>query len=219
MKKLRKDLENVIPDTNREVMAEICAPKPNPASQAETYYSTNLGPRVVRNLIFKMGSERIEISYGWMVLERLRMGRYWTAPRLASAGLIDQKYRTQCPCCLENTKEDELHYLLECKTWNKERTFFLGDIEAYNELFPAGLSIKAKLMVLLSIAVDPLKTAVFARFTAMELELAIVDMLDESHYEWRAHVVTMVARYLSRTNLRRFSLMEFQALSGQVAAP
>ena len=134
LKKLRKDLENVIPDTNREVMAEICAPKPNPASQAETYYSTNLGPRVVRNLIFKMGSERIEISYGWMVLERLRMGRYWTAPRLASAGLIDQKYRTQCPCCLENTKEDELHYLLECKTWNKERRLFLGDIEAYKIL-------------------------------------------------------------------------------------
>ncbi|PVU98889.1 hypothetical protein BB560_005592, partial [Smittium megazygosporum] len=52
---------------------------------------------------------------------KIRMGCYWTAQRLAKAGLIPKMYIERCPFCNKNTPETIEHMLIECFRWNSIR--------------------------------------------------------------------------------------------------
>ncbi|PVU97403.1 hypothetical protein BB560_005743, partial [Smittium megazygosporum] len=52
---------------------------------------------------------------------KIRMGCYWTAQRLAKAGLISKMYIERCPFCNKNAPETIEHMLIECFRWNSIR--------------------------------------------------------------------------------------------------
>ena len=52
---------------------------------------------------------------------RVRVGGFWTAQRLAQAGLIDRRYREWCPFCRAHVPETVRHMLLECRQWQIQR--------------------------------------------------------------------------------------------------
>ncbi|PVU91683.1 hypothetical protein BB560_006108, partial [Smittium megazygosporum] len=61
------------------------------------------------------------IKLGLQDIGKIRMGCYWTAQRLAKAGLIPKKYIERCPFCNKNTPETIEHMLIECFRWNSIR--------------------------------------------------------------------------------------------------
>lgn len=48
------------------------------------------------------------------LVARMRVGGFWTARRLAVAGLIDSEWRNRCPCCRDPVPETLSHFLLYC---------------------------------------------------------------------------------------------------------
>ncbi|PVV02132.1 hypothetical protein BB560_003423, partial [Smittium megazygosporum] len=61
------------------------------------------------------------IKLGLQDIGKIRMGCYWTAQRLAKAGLIPKMYIERCPFCNKNTPETIEHMLIECFRWNSIR--------------------------------------------------------------------------------------------------
>ncbi|PVU88374.1 hypothetical protein BB560_006376 [Smittium megazygosporum] len=59
-----------------------------------------------------------DIKLGLQDIGKIRMGCYWTAQRLAKAGLIPKMYIERCPFCNKNTPETIEHMLIECFRWN-----------------------------------------------------------------------------------------------------
>ncbi|PVV01809.1 hypothetical protein BB560_003759, partial [Smittium megazygosporum] len=62
-----------------------------------------------------------EIKLGLQDIGKIRIGCYWTAQRLAKAGLIPKIYIERCPFCNKNTPETIEHMLIECFRWNSMR--------------------------------------------------------------------------------------------------
>ncbi|PVV02563.1 hypothetical protein BB560_002980, partial [Smittium megazygosporum] len=62
-----------------------------------------------------------DIKLGLQDIGKIRMGCYWTAQRLAKAGLIPKMYIERCPFCNKNTPETIEHMLIECFRWNSIR--------------------------------------------------------------------------------------------------
>ncbi|PVU86607.1 hypothetical protein BB560_006641 [Smittium megazygosporum] len=62
-----------------------------------------------------------DIKLGLQGIGKIRMGCYWTAQRLAKAGLIPKMYIERCPFCNKNTPETIEHMLIECFRWNSIR--------------------------------------------------------------------------------------------------
>ncbi|PVV01494.1 hypothetical protein BB560_004079, partial [Smittium megazygosporum] len=62
-----------------------------------------------------------DIKLGHQDIGKIRMGCYWTAQRLAKAGLIPKMYIERCPFCNKNTPETIEHMLIECFRWNSIR--------------------------------------------------------------------------------------------------
>ncbi|PVU90345.1 hypothetical protein BB560_006204, partial [Smittium megazygosporum] len=62
-----------------------------------------------------------DIKLGLQDIGKIRMGCYWTAQRLAKAGLIPKMYIERCPFCNKNTPETIEHMLVECFRWNSIR--------------------------------------------------------------------------------------------------
>ncbi|PVV01013.1 hypothetical protein BB560_004586, partial [Smittium megazygosporum] len=62
-----------------------------------------------------------EIKLGLQDIGKIRMGCYWTAQRLAKAGLIPKMFIERCPFCNKNTPETIEHMLIECFRWNSIR--------------------------------------------------------------------------------------------------
>ncbi|PVU89333.1 hypothetical protein BB560_006304, partial [Smittium megazygosporum] len=62
-----------------------------------------------------------DIKLGLQDIGKIRMGCYWTAQRLAKAGLIPKMYIERCPFCNKNTPETIEHMLIECFRWNAIR--------------------------------------------------------------------------------------------------
>jgi hypothetical protein len=57
----------------------------------------------------------------------MRTGCFFTATRLAQAGLIEEKYKEQCPFCNIHGPETIEHLLLACKKWTGFRNDCLSD--------------------------------------------------------------------------------------------
>ncbi|PVU98320.1 hypothetical protein BB560_005690 [Smittium megazygosporum] len=62
-----------------------------------------------------------DIKLGLQEIGKIRMGCYWTAQRLAKAGLFPKMYIERCPFCNKNTPETIEHMLIECFRWNSIR--------------------------------------------------------------------------------------------------
>ncbi|PVV00340.1 hypothetical protein BB560_005284, partial [Smittium megazygosporum] len=62
-----------------------------------------------------------DIKLGLQDIGKIRMGCYWTAQRLAKAGLIPKMYIERCPFCNKDTPETIEHMLIECLRWNAIR--------------------------------------------------------------------------------------------------
>ena len=58
---------------------------------------------------------------GTNIMTKMRLEAYWTAPRLTTAGKLGSQYATKCPCCRKPVPETNVHILLRCKTWKKQR--------------------------------------------------------------------------------------------------
>ncbi|PVU85291.1 hypothetical protein BB560_002311 [Smittium megazygosporum] len=62
-----------------------------------------------------------DIKLGLQDIGKIRMECYWTAQRLAKAGLIPKMYIERCPFCNKNTPEAIKRTLIECFRWNSIR--------------------------------------------------------------------------------------------------
>ncbi|PVU95286.1 hypothetical protein BB560_005868, partial [Smittium megazygosporum] len=62
-----------------------------------------------------------DIKLGLQDIGKIRMGCYWTAQRLAKAGIIPKMYIERCPFCNKNTPETIGHMLIECFRCNSIR--------------------------------------------------------------------------------------------------
>jgi hypothetical protein len=60
----------------------------------------------------------------WQVV-RMRCGVFNTVRRFARIGLVDAKWRQECPFCGQEVPEDLAHLVLECAAWSAERGRFL----------------------------------------------------------------------------------------------
>ncbi|PVV02500.1 hypothetical protein BB560_003043, partial [Smittium megazygosporum] len=61
------------------------------------------------------------LQHRYTDIGKIRMGCYWTAQRLAKAGLIPKMYIKRYPFCNKNTPETIEHMLIECFRWNSIR--------------------------------------------------------------------------------------------------
>lgn len=60
-------------------------------------------------------------NFGLSVLVKMRVNAFWTTIRKAQRKLIDARWLTTCPVCLDITPETLHHLLVECSAWEKER--------------------------------------------------------------------------------------------------
>jgi hypothetical protein len=109
---LRKALNKTFKNLQRSI--SLVTPR-------EKWFFSEEGGYKMKSIIQVMGLERPDLSYGITILMRMRTGSYWTAPRLAHMGMIDEDYKEICPFCLDNVKETISHYIAECRAWNWER--------------------------------------------------------------------------------------------------
>ena len=61
------------------------------------------------------------LAFGAKWVSRLRMGAFWSAPKLASIGYIGFGYKNMCPCCEKFQAETLQHFLLHCERWEQFR--------------------------------------------------------------------------------------------------
>jgi len=66
-----------------------------------------------------------ELAVGVLYLLQCRTGAFWTAKRAAKSGLIDDRYRNECPCCGNAVPETLEHMMLVCPKWEylRQRMF------------------------------------------------------------------------------------------------
>ncbi len=70
------------------------------------------------------------LDMGFAGLMAARAKAMWLGRRAASAGLIDAKYKTVCPCCEEDSEETMSHLFLECPRWAEQREEYLAPVLA-----------------------------------------------------------------------------------------
>lgn len=114
-------IRNVVPDTIRLIMRQACRKGPNKDSVLEVRYGSDNGAANTRDLVWQCMSQYTELAYGFTVLVRIRMGRYWTSPKLVRARLIDEVHLASCPFCGVG-EEDEAHIIFKCPEWQQQRS-------------------------------------------------------------------------------------------------
>jgi hypothetical protein len=68
-----------------------------------------------------------ELVSNWALrhVDRMRAGVFNTTQRLARCGFVPERWRAQCPYCLQGVPEDLAHFLLECPEWSEARKKFI----------------------------------------------------------------------------------------------
>ena len=67
----------------------------------------NLELNCSRSLI-EDSNKYVNIAKGVQYLTKIRIGAFWTCPKLVKIGWIDNLWQDTCPCCLHNEPESEL---------------------------------------------------------------------------------------------------------------
>ena len=79
---------------------------------------------------------------------KCRLRALWTAKRRAKHRLIDNMYRTRCPCCNQEGEGETMeHLLLDCSAWREERTKYIGSLIEQIGLFRLPLSGRYTLLL------------------------------------------------------------------------
>ena len=195
----------IVPNVIREVMRERCRPSPNAKSTLEMRYASPHGASRTASLLVKLTAEMPDLAYGWTVLYRIRMGRYWTAPRLARAGLISRDFLGSCPFCKAERPETEAHYLRYCKRWEDIRTQTLYTMPPIRKHALDSRNDAWKLVIAVT-GLDPLDLAGFPPF---DIERFITDNLAGLPDGKISEIVGCVAQFLAKTSARRFSELDF----------
>jgi len=208
---LSKKIEDVIRDGLKTIMRKFAAPKPNEESAAETRYASKAGAKVTRRFLRQLEMERTDISYGWVVLERVRLGRYWTADKLVSARLIGSEYKSKCPFCKIDQPETAAHMILDCSAWKLERACTLDEIlSKHNNNLITGLDFEARLALTNLTGLDAVDVVKMNHERVEERMLAQVSISDddETSKQWLYQIATNLARFLSRVSVKRFKTLD-----------
>ena len=81
------------------------------------------------NQIFKIGNKHHpSLNIGFNTIIKCRIGGFWTGKRLASRGLLADRYNNFCPCCQEQRAESLYHLIWECSRWEISREQWLGPL-------------------------------------------------------------------------------------------
>ena len=84
----------------------------------------NLELNCSRSLI-EDSNKYVNIAKGVQYLTKIRIGAFWTCPKLVKIGWINNLWQDTCPCCLHNEPESIYHIVLECSTWIQQRNDYL----------------------------------------------------------------------------------------------
>jgi hypothetical protein len=74
-------------------------------------------------------------SLSWLM--RIRVGGWSSCSRLARIGILDEQWKTRCPCCLVNVPETLSHFLCECTRWGPKRLGIFGPMAILLTKIPA----------------------------------------------------------------------------------
>jgi hypothetical protein len=96
------------------------------------FFSEN-GGRKMKKLIQNFSIERPDLSYGIIVLIRMRAGSYWTGERLSIIKKINEEYLNVCPFCRMEKTENIFHYIAECNAWKSQRRKFFDSFVEINQ--------------------------------------------------------------------------------------
>lgn len=201
---LEQKLDNLVHDGIRRLVAEKLDKGPNPESANETRYVLTSGASVTHRLLRGWETERTDLAYGWTILERLRMGRYWNGQKLARCGLIETRFCDRCPFCKRGMPETDAHWVFECPVWAEWRKETLESIRARDEKASAGLTEDTKLFISMLMGANTLDTIGIRND---RLEARALGLLDGSvdSVEWRYETATKLAQFLARVSIERFN--------------
>jgi|GEM_PF-5919793 len=79
-----------------------------------------------RDLMRADDGSRPALASGYAQIRKCRIGGFWTGVALAKRGLVDGRFRRECPCCGERHRETLFHLLVRCNVWQAARERFLG---------------------------------------------------------------------------------------------
>lgn len=143
------------------------------------------------------------LGQGLRNLLRCRLGCFWTAERLACRGLIEPRFRDECPCCGALVPEDLKHLLLSCPRWKKKRAKYLSVVlRAADELlYGFRLSRRRRLILLLG-----------GEYRGRRLKgwlpsSTVPDLVTASGPGYRMCFAFRVARFLQRVQRRRVAII------------
>ncbi|KAK4527599.1 hypothetical protein GAYE_SCF41G5522 [Galdieria yellowstonensis] len=74
-------------------------------------------------------------SLSWLM--RIRVGGWSSCSRLARIGILDEQWKTRCPCCLVDVPETLSHLLCECTRWGPKRLGIFGPMAMLLTKIPA----------------------------------------------------------------------------------
>ena len=190
-------------------MKNRCKFKPNIRSESEMRYVSGFGASLSAGLLLRFGTERTELGYGITVLYRIRAGQYWTASRLAKAGMIASDFERHCPFCpvpRAAPPETVTHWILSCPAWEEQRKETIGAIREYGTHREAGMTDNAKKFVCAIAGLDPnemLGIPLIQMGNWMESWLCTADK------EWNEEVVEKLTLFIGRTAHARFRQLTF----------
>ena len=209
VRRLERKLAYVIPTTIRTVMKRKCQAKPNRISAWEVRYAQTGGAGEWREYLSLLGSERIDLGYGWLILHRLRTGRYWTQKRLIDARTLPRPHPAQCSLCGMPGLEDEAHYVFTCPKWQVQRDKTLERIHGPRQDMnddPEGLTQEVRLLIASLIGIscarqgDP---------TVEDNGGEIARILERFSMNATSDLLCCVADFLRLTSTARFRALDF----------
>ena len=205
----RSKLTNAIRDSISKTMRRWCKPTSKSLSAYEKRYDGRGGPNLTRDLLLKLGAERVDLTYGWTVMHRVRLGRYWTADRLRNARMIEAG--KNCPFCGSLGGEDVSHYVFICDSWSMQRMKTMGRIVApWQRADEEAIGIESKRVRLLIASVLGLERAHSEeRWSISENGGQVERIIDVYGVESMSDLMTRLARFFALTSMSRFKGMKF----------
>jgi exonuclease III len=83
-----------------------------------------------REWVDRVPRTRPRIYKGFAYLLKMRTGCFFTAHRLANAGLIDEEFKSSCPFCGAQVPETMEHLFLTCSAWDSIREEYISGLIA-----------------------------------------------------------------------------------------
>ena len=117
-----RDYEETYHDITRQIAKEVYGRKSKEASVNEKRYEN--GAMLIAKYLRRCGVDRSELAYGWTILMRMRVGRYWNTQRLIRARVVRMKKKNGngCPFCKREESETDAHIIFKCDMWEDERS-------------------------------------------------------------------------------------------------